>query len=243
MQTQSEIRELLESAGLSPLKAFGQNFLIDHNLMGKLLEMANPSEAPVVLEVGPGTGSLTEELLKAAPRLVSVEIDHGLGRLLADRLGGEAKFTLIRGDVLADKHHISPEVLSAVGPTAHLVSNLPYNISVPLIAQCLTDSWQMLQPAHPTPLTRFDRLTFTVQKEVADRLLAGEGDEAYGPVSVIVGLLGRAVAGPIVPASAFWPKPSIASRIVRIDFDPTAAGQIRDVAVLGQIVNLAFSQR
>lgn len=305
MQSLSEIRELLEQSGLSPRKQFGQNFLIDHNLMGKLLELADVLPDVPVLEVGPGTGSLTEELLRLASKVVAVEIDRGLGELLQTRLN-EPNFRLIRGDVLADKRHISPEVLSELGPVAQMVSNLPYSIATPLVAQCLLDSWtacsrtvfgeketgetgtgemgtgsffrRLKKGACPlftdktseengdrhlfpndnsgkrsqspfssqspsSGLTCFRRLTFTVQREVADRLVAGAGDEAYGPVSVVVALLSLARPGPVLPASAFWPRPAVESQMVRLDFDPERAGLIRDISVLTGVLTLSFSQR
>jgi 16S rRNA (adenine1518-N6/adenine1519-N6)-dimethyltransferase len=86
-------------------------------------------------------------------------------------------------------------------------------------------------------------MTFTVQREVADRFAAAPGGEAYGPLSILTALLGRVRMGPIVPATAFWPAPTVASRILRIDFDPAAAGRVKDAAVLTTVVNLAFGQR
>jgi 16S rRNA (adenine1518-N6/adenine1519-N6)-dimethyltransferase len=132
-------------------------------------------------------------------------------------------------------------MLAAVGETAHLVSNLPYNVAVPIVAECLASSWAAAHGEAGTP--RFQRLTFTVQKEVADRLTAAAGSGDYGPVSVLVALLGKSTAGPILPASAFWPKPKVASRIVRIDFDAAAADGLADLATLRGIVQLSFGQR
>jgi len=251
MQTLTEIRQLLADAGLRPQKRFGQNFLIDQNLMTKLLELADLDGSQTVLEVGPGTGALTEELLARAERVVAVEIDHGLAALLRDRLAGATNLHLMETDVLARKHAISPDVLAALGPAAHLVSNLPYSIATPLIALCLhaahaaastTDAAAATDAARPTPPV-FSRLTFTVQREVADRLAAAPGSKAYGPVSVVVALLGRITLGPIVPAAAFWPRPAINSRIVRIDFDPAAAARLSSAATLSRLLLQAFTQR
>ena len=240
MQTQSEIRKLLAEANLSPQKMFGQNFLIDGNLMGKISELAGLTGKENVLEVGPGTGSLTEELLPLCRKLTAVEIDYGLADLLQSRLGDKENFKLIRGDVLAGKHEIAPEVLAEIAPTARLVSNLPYNIATPLIVLCLMESWKA-----STGKTGccFDRLVFTVQRELADRLTANCDSEAYGQVSIFVALLGKTTLGPIVPATAFWPQPNVASRIVRIDFDPAAAEKLRDATILQEVLTMAFSQR
>ncbi len=242
MQTLTEIRKMLSTAGLAPRRQFGQNFLIDQNLMARLLDMADLGGAQTVLEVGPGTGSLTEELLERAARVVGVEIDRGLAELLRERLGDRQNFELIEGDVLSGKHALNPAVTQALGRAAHMVANLPYNLATPLIAECLVDSWRASQ-AHRQGSCLFERLTFTVQRELADRLAASPGRGDYGPVSVLVALLGRTKRGPAVPASAFWPRPKVASRIMRIDFDAEAAGKVRRIDVLMGVVALAFMHR
>ena len=243
MQTLNEIRQLLSDAGLEPRKRFGQNFLYDQNLLAKLLELAEIDSGQTVLEVGPGTGSLTEELLARAKRVVAVEIDRDLGRLLGDRLGGDEKLTLLCGDVLAGKHAMCPEVLDALGTSAVLVANLPYNIATPLVAICLEGTYRAQANPAQAGLCRFDRLTFTVQHEVADRLAARPGSKDYGLVSILVALLGRVQLGPAIPPSAFWPRPGVVSRIVRLDFDTEAVGKLRDIDMLEKVIRLAFAQR
>jgi 16S rRNA (adenine1518-N6/adenine1519-N6)-dimethyltransferase len=240
MQSLHEIRALLEAAGLSPRKQFGQNFLFDKNLMARILDLADLSGQETVLEVGPGTGSLTEELLDRARRVVAVEIDRGLGKQLAARLGERENFHLIQGDVLAGKHELSPEVLLYLGDNAHLVANLPYNIATPLIAICLMNSWKT---ARTGTGCRFGRLTFLVQREVAQRMVASAGQAAYGPISVIIALLGKAQLGVVAPAGAFWPRPKIDSQAVRIDFDENSLQTVREAERLSRLVGLLFGQR
>lgn len=242
MHTLREIRRLLDEAGLRPRKRLGQAFLIDGNLLGKLLELAELRGDETVLEVGPGTGSLTEELLARAAEVVAVEVDPALCELLRRRLGGRAGLRLICGDALASKHALSPGVLAALGPGSHVVANLPYQIATPLVAECLRQSWRSLRGRGEWGC-RFDRLTFTVQKEVADRFAAACGGRAYGPVSVVAALLGRLRLGPIVPAGAFWPRPKVASRIVRIDLDGARARELADADVLSALLSAAFGQR
>jgi len=242
MQTLTEIRQLLSRAGLKPNRRLGQCFLIDKNLMGKLLDLADLTGCETVLEVGAGTGSLTEELLDRAARVVAVEIDRGLARILAERLGGRQGLALTGGDVLAGKHLLEPQVISALGSSAHLVANLPYKIATPLIALCLKQSW-LASVAGRKGCVHFERLTFTVQREVAARLTAGPGSGAYGPISIMAGLLGRLTAGPIIPPSAFWPTPKVGSRVVRIDVSSETAAQVADIEVLRALVSLAFSRR
>ncbi len=242
MQTQAQIKQLLEEGNLAPNRTYGQNFLIDQNLMAKLLELAEIDAALPILEVGPGTGSLTEELIQRSVRVVAVEIDRGLHGLVQSRLGNNPNLVLIHNDVLSGKHALAPAVLSALGPAAQLVANLPYSIATPLVAQCLLDSWSA-GPGGQKDLTTFRRLTFTVQREVGDRMAADLRDPEYGPVSVVVALLGKVTLGPVVPATSFWPRPNIVSRIVRIDFDPVAAGRLADCNVLSAALFFAFNQR
>ena len=124
---------MLSAAGLAPQKRFGQNFLVDLNLMAKVVETAALQGDETVLEVGPGTGSLTEELLKVAPRVVAVEIDRRLHRYLQRSLAGADNLELLCGDVLAGKDKLSPAVVSALGGRAVLVANLPYGVAAPLV--------------------------------------------------------------------------------------------------------------
>jgi 16S rRNA (adenine1518-N6/adenine1519-N6)-dimethyltransferase len=246
MQTLTEIRAMLAEAHLRPRKAFGQCFLIDHNMLAKLLELGElaPGAPPgrTVLEVGPGTGTLTEELLDLRLGVVAAEIDHGMCTLLSRRLGSREGFTLIAGDVLAGKHEIAPGVLAALPERTQLVSNLPYSIATCLLAECLAESWR--HRMRPDGRRRcFERMTFTVQREVADRLAAPPGTDAYGAVSVMTAVLGTVTPGPIVAPGSFWPRPNVDSRMCRIDFDGARAADLADVAVLQRLLQLSFGQR
>ena len=243
MQTLSEIREILSADGLRPRRRLGQNFLVDANLMGKLLELADVRGTDTVLEVGPATGSLTEELVTRADKVVAVEADVGLTGVLRRRLGGVEKIIILNRDVLAGKHKIAPEVLGALSEAGQvqLVANLPYNIAVPLIMNCLVLSWKAICGAI-SPIC-FTRLTFTVQREVAERLLADPGSKAYGPASVLVALLTRATAGRVIPPEAFWPRPKVHSQMLRLDFDAEAAERLIDIEVLSSVLSATFGHR
>jgi len=237
-QTLTEIRACLAAAGLAPQHRFGQNFLIDLNLMRKLVEYGEVTAADTILEVGPGTGSRTEILLERGARVVAIEIDHGLQVLLRDRLGGQPNFTLIQADALAGKHQVNPlalEVLAAQPPRPgghyKLVANLPYQIATPL----LVDLLHVQLP--------FERLTCTIQKEVGQRLAAGARTDEYGPVSVIAQTLADVRLQAILPPSAFWPRPQVES--VMVTLHPRARDQIEvdDVAEFVDFVQRGFQQR
>ena len=237
-QTQSEIRALLASVGLSPRHRYGQNFLIDLNLMRKVVEASGLQPADTVLEVGCGTGSLTEMLLAAGAYVVGVEIDHGLQGLLCSRLGENARFSLVAGDVLAGKHQINPDVLAELGrhaPAApgqyKLVANLPYQVATPLLMELL-----YVQP-------RFGRLTCTIQKEVGERLSAAPDTEAYGPISVIAATLADVRLVATFPPTAFWPRPKVESVLVDIkpSSDPPIAA--REIPAFVEFVRGSFLHR
>lgn len=236
-QTLSEIRALLAAAGLAPQHRFGQNFLFDLNLMRKMVAAAELSRADTVLEVGPGTGSLTEMLLDAAGRVIAVEIDHGLARLLAARFAGEPRFELVEGDVLETKHRISPAVLGRLRtpvaapapPTSlKLVANLPYQVATPLLIDLLC-----IEP-------RFERFCVTIQREVAERLAAGPHTDAYGPVSVAMQSLATVARIVNVPPSAFWPRPKVDSTMLLIRPLPPERSGIDSPAAFARFVQQGF---
>lgn len=249
MQTLTQIRELLQQAGLEPRRMFGQNFLIDGNLMLKLLDLAE-CQAADVLEVGPGTGSLTEELLRRARSVLAVEIDRDLAAVIRHHLRDRASLTILNCDVLDGKTSLSPLVLEALAgrPPVHLVSNLPYNVAVPVILNSLLLTWRSLRPAaggqaQAPAFPAIVRLTFTVQRELVDRLAARPGSRDYGLPSIIVSLLARATPGRIVPATAFWPRPKVQSQMLRLDFDPARAAELKDAEALGKVIAACFAQR
>lgn len=210
-QTKHEIRSILTAAGVRPLKRFGQHFLIDGNLMRKLVAAAELRPDDVVLEVGPGTGALTEELVRQAGHVVAVEIDRTLQSVCRDRLGDRPNFTLIAGDVLGSKHAIAPAVRDALrsrqrglGGRILLVANLPYQVATPLIVDLLIG-----QP----PIAG---MYVTIQAEVADRLQASPGTKNYGPLTVLTQALADLQRIARVPPEAFWPAPEVDSAIVRV---------------------------
>lgn len=211
-QSKHEIQAILAQAGIDrPRHRFGQNFMIDQNLVHRVADAGQISRDDLVIEVGPGTGTLTEELLGRAWRVVAVEIDRDLARLLRQRFGAEEDFQLIEGDALAGKHQLN-EALAAVireamgqARVVKLVANLPYNIASPLIVELLVSGVELL--------------AFTVQREVADRLRASAGEDAYGPLSVMAQLLGRVEVLRTLPPQAFWPAPNVESALARIRRD------------------------
>ncbi|MGQ0626767.1 MAG: 16S rRNA (adenine(1518)-N(6)/adenine(1519)-N(6))-dimethyltransferase RsmA [Phycisphaerales bacterium] len=207
MQTLSHIKALLESRGLAPRKALGQNFLIDKNLVSKLLSAAGVHAGDLVLEVGPGTGTLTEGLLELGCEVVACELDRGLSALLrewpaAAQAGGPGSLRVIEGDCLEGRG-LNKEVVAAIGGRRFgLVANLPYNAATPLMMVLLID--------HPS----CDRLAVTIQKEVVDRLSAGPGTKQYGTLGIVAQALAGVEVVAKLPPECFWPRPDVTSSMV-----------------------------
>jgi 16S rRNA (adenine1518-N6/adenine1519-N6)-dimethyltransferase len=209
MQTLAEIRRLLDEYALSPRKSLGQNFLIDHNLIRKLVDASGVRTGDLVLEVGPGTGALTGELLARGCQVIAGELDAGLARLLRDRLGEDARFTLVEGDCLESKHVLSVALREALGGRAFsLVANLPYAAATPLILALLAD--------HP----ECRALYVTIQKEVGVRLSAAPGSKSYGSISVIAQLVADMRTIATLPRECFWPRPQVTSVMIAITRRP-----------------------
>jgi 16S rRNA (adenine1518-N6/adenine1519-N6)-dimethyltransferase len=232
-QTKHQIEALLAEAGTSgPRHRFGQNFMIDQNLVRLVADAGQVRREDLVVEVGPGTGTLTEELLDRSDDVVVVEIDRDLAAMLRKRFGTRPNFKLIEGDALAGKHELNADLLTLLASarrarrTSKLVANLPYNIASPLVIGLLIEG--------------VDLLAFTVQKEVAQRLRAGAGTDDYGPLSVMVQLLARVEVLRKLPPQAFWPAPKVESALVRLSRDDRLGGQARP---FGKFVHTLFSFR
>ncbi len=206
MQTLSEIKAILSERGLRPKHRLGQNFLHDHNQIRKLLDAAGVSEGDVVLEVGPGTGTLTDELLARGAQVIACEIDSAMASILRDRFEGLSELTLIEADCLDRGRKLSSEVVEAIGSRSfRLVANLPYQIASPLMSTLLIEHEQCKGQY------------VTIQREVADRITATPGGKAYGPLTVILQAFASSI-DPIglVPASCFWPAPKVVSAMLSI---------------------------
>jgi 16S rRNA (adenine1518-N6/adenine1519-N6)-dimethyltransferase len=233
-QTKHEIQAILAGAGTEPRQRFGQNFMIDQNLVRLVAEAGQIRPGELVIEVGPGTGTLTEELLARGADVLAVEIDRDLAAAMRERFAGRERFRLIEGDALAGKHELNPELAAALadsakqGSAVKLVANLPYNIASPLVIELLIAGVQLL--------------VFVVQKEVADRLRAKEGTEDYGPLTVMARLHADVEVLRKLPPGAFWPAPKVDSSLVRMARCDRIGGAAR-AAAFSRFVHEVFSAR
>jgi len=219
------LREQLDAHGLAAKKSFGQHFLLDLNVTRKIVRLAGPFEGRAVIEVGPGPGGLTRALLESdAGRVVLVEKDYRFIPLLSELEDGSGRLTIVEGDAL----NVREDQL--IDGPAHLVSNLPYNVGTPLLIKWLTGPW--------TPQT----LTLMFQKEVAERVVAKPGEDAYGRLAVIAQAVSEAKLVMHLPAAAFTPPPKVASAVVHLV--PRADRPERALLkALERVTAAAFGQR
>ena len=225
----TDVRDLAGRLDLRPAKRLGQNFVVDPGTVQRITALAGLRPDDVVLEVGPGFGSLTLPLLAAAGRVIAVEIDPVLAaelpRTVADRAPDLAGRLTV---VTADAARIA-ELPAPAGPPTVLVANLPYNVAVPVVLHLLA-----------TVSTLRGGLVM-VQAEVADRMVAGPGSRVYGIPSVKLAWYATARRAGSVPRSVFWPVPRVDSGLVAFERHPAPGGAGREEVFA--VVDAAFAQR
>ncbi len=227
LDTLPPLRESLAAHGLMANKAFGQHFLLDLNITRKIVRLAELSPGDRVIEVGPGPGGLTRALLEAGARVTAIEKDVRFRPLLQELALAATPdaLVLIFGDAL-EAHE---SVLIEAEP-AHVVSNLPYNVGTPLLIKWLTGPWR---PAS---------MTLMFQKEVAERIAARAGDDAYGRLAVIAQATSHAASVMDVPARAFTPPPKVDSAVIRLTPRGDRPSPVR-LDALQTLTAAAFGQR
>jgi 16S rRNA (adenine1518-N6/adenine1519-N6)-dimethyltransferase len=221
------LREVIARHGLSANKALGQNFLLDEQLLDRIAAVPGDLTGQFVYEVGPGPGGLTRALLRAGANVTVVERDRrclpALGELESAFPG---KLRIIEGDALA----IAPE--DVIAESGHIVSNLPYNVGSALFVKWLTgEAWP----------PRWASLTLMFQREVADRIVAVPGSDAYGRLSILAQWRSAARIAMPVHRSAFTPPPKVMSAVVHIT--PIAQPEGVNASILEAITAAAFGQR
>jgi 16S rRNA (adenine1518-N6/adenine1519-N6)-dimethyltransferase len=232
--TPAKVRALCAAHGIQPKKSLGQNFLVDANVARRIASLAELSDNARVLEIGPGLGSLTLALCAQGARVVAVELDARLAAVLVEVLDEAGVADRVQVEV-ADAVKADLEALLASpggddGPVT-CVSNLPYNVAVPVVMHVLED------------VPSVARIVVMVQREVGERLAAGPGDEQYGAVSVKVEYYAQAsLVGRVAP-SVFVPRPRVDSALVRLDRRPTPPVTVPSERDLFILVRAGFAQR
>lgn len=239
-QTPSFLRQRFHDVGIRPDTRRGQNFLIDLNLHDVLVRAAElDTHRDVVLEVGTGTGALTGLMAGQAAQVVSVEIDPQLHAMAQDELTGIENVTLLNQDVLRNKGTIDSDVLACIAGKLDaidsaqfkLVANLPYGIATPLISNLLN--------AYPLA----DLMVVTIQKELADRIVAQPRCKDYGALSVWAQSLSDPEVLRVLPPSVFWPRPKVDSAIIKIMVNENKRAVLDDWTEFNRFVRSLFLHR
>ena len=223
----SDISHLLETHGLAPRRAFGQNFVVDPNTVRRIARLADVGPGDFVLEIGAGLGSLTLALAEIATGVTAIEVDDALLPLLNENVGELANVTVVHADAM----QLDWPALLGEHTDWVLVANLPYNVATPLIADVLDFVPQV------------SRMLVMVQKEVADRFAASPSTSAYGALSVKVAFHATARVVGQVPASVFLPRPNVESSLVEITRRTTPLDASVDKAKLFALVRMGFAKR
>ena len=226
----SVIRALMEEAGITFRREFGQNFLINRDTVARIADAAAEDAGTLILEIGPGIGTLTRALSERYERVVAIEIDHGLIPVLGKTLADRPNVTVVEGDVM--KVDLAALIAREAGgrPVA-VCANLPYYITTPILMRLLELR---------LPLTS---ITVMIQSEVADRLAAPAGSPEYGAITAVLGYFGEVRRLFTVSAGNFLPAPKVASAVVRLSLYPEPRYTPRSEPLFFRTVQAAFAQR
>ncbi len=228
--TPSATAAVIEKYQFNFQKRYGQNFLIDTNILKKIIEEAGVTKEDCVVEIGPGIGTMTQYLAESAREVVAVEIDKNLIPILEDTLSEYDNVTVINEDILkVDLRKLAEEKNN--GRPVKIVANLPYYITTPIIMGLFENQ---------VPLSS---ITIMVQKEVADRMQVGPGTKDYGALSLAVQYYARPEIVLQVPPACFMPRPGVGSAVIRLTKHEQPPVQTKDEKKLFAVIRASFGQR
>lgn len=224
-------RAILEKYGFSFKKSLGQNFLIDTNILKKIVSFAELTDESGAIEIGPGIGALTEQLARSSKKTVAFEIDQRLLPILEDTLSPYSNVKVIHNDVL--KADVAEVIAAEFADISDLmvVANLPYYVTTPIIMKLLEEQ---------LPIRG---IVCMLQKEVADRISAKPGTKDYGSLSIAVQYYTEAETVMIVPKTVFVPQPNVDSAVIRLTRRENPAVQVKDENFFFQVTKASFAQR
>ncbi len=222
--------EVIQKYEFAFQKKFGQNFLIDTHVLDKIIRAAGVTKEDMVLEIGPGIGTMTQCLAEAAGRVVAVEIDSNLIPILKDTLKDYDNITVINEDILkVDIKRLAEEYNG--GRPIKVVANLPYYITTPIIMGLFESE---------VPI---DNITVMVQKEVADRMQTGPGSKDYGALSLAVQYYAEPYIVANVPPNCFIPRPNVGSAVIRLTRHQKPPVEVKDSGLMFRLIRASFNQR
>ena len=227
MDLREETIAILNKYGLRANKKLGQNFLINESIIYDIVKKANVTKEDVVIEIGPGLGSLTKKLINNAKKVIAIELDPNMIDILKSRFGIFDNFEVICGDVLK----IDLEELIKGYDSVKVVANLPYYITTPIIMKLLEDK------------LKIKSITVMVQKEVGERICATHKDKEYGAITVSVQYYSEPQIIIDVPKENFLPAPEVDSCVIRLDMREKPLVSLKDEKLFFRLVKGAFTQR
>lgn len=222
--------EILQKYNFVFQKKFGQNFLIDTHVLEKIIDAAGVGKEDMVLEIGPGIGTMTQYLAEAARKVVAVEIDKNLIPILQDTLSAYENVKVIQGDILKiDIQKLVDEENG--GKPIKVVANLPYYITTPIIMGLFESN---------VPI---ESVTVMVQKEVTDRMQVGPGSKDYGALSLAVQYYAEPYIAANVPPNCFMPRPGVGSAVIRLTRHQTPPVNVEEPDLMFKLIRASFNQR
>ncbi|MCM3740061.1 16S rRNA (adenine(1518)-N(6)/adenine(1519)-N(6))-dimethyltransferase RsmA [Oceanobacillus luteolus] len=229
--TPSRTKEILKKYSFAFKKSLGQNFIIDPNILENILKHAGVDKSAGVIEIGPGIGALTEQLAIHADKVVAFEIDQRLLPILQDTLKNYSNIEVLHQDILkADVHQVIKEQFEENQPI-HIVANLPYYITTPILMKLLRDR---------LPL---ESITVMIQKEVAERMAAKPNTKSYGSLTIAIQYYTNAKVVMNVPKTVFNPQPNVESSILKLELRDEPAVLVKDEDFFFGVMKASFAQR
>ena len=227
-----ETKFILKKYGISANKSLGQNFLINDEVVQGIVDKAEISKDDLVIEIGPGLGTLTKELLEKAGKVIAIELDTRMIQILTDRFKLYDNFELINEDVLkVDLNKLVQENLSQGLKSAKIVANLPYYITTPIIMKLLEENLPI------------ESITVMIQKEVADRLVETPGGKNSGAITYSVYYYAEAEEVLNVMPNSFIPEPAVESKVIKLTIRKEKAVEVKNEELMFKIIKYAFMQR
>jgi len=224
----TSIRKELAEYGLFPQKRLGQHFLVDRNILAKVIRTAQVEKGDVVLEVGPGLGEMTLALAQHAKKVIAVEIDSKLAVILKQKVRDFSNVEVVKSDIL--KMDFSQFLRKERHPIK-VVANLPYQITTPLLFRFIESK------------EAFSTLTLMLQKEVAERMVASPGRKEYGPLSIFIQMFSDVSIRLFIKPSAFFPPPKVESAVVRMSFKEKPVVKLEAEEWFKKVVKGCFGYR
>lgn len=230
---EEKTRFIMKKYGISANKSLGQNFLINEEVVNNIVESSEISKNDLVIEIGPGLGTLTESLLENAGKVVAIELDNRMIKILNERFFMYDNFEVINEDVLKVDlaKLIKNEKEENNLTSAKIVANLPYYITTPIIMKLLEEELDI------------ESITVMIQKEVADRLIATPGDKVSGAITYSVYYYAESESIMLVENNSFIPEPEVQSEVIKLKIRKTPAIDLKDKDLFFKLIKISFMQR